>query len=1054
MKIQSSGFYLLRTPALPISKIIDFNNTNPSNEEAALFFAGLLNDKTFLEAIYIASPDFYDQVMGWDRQSVNQKEPEKILLSLYKYFIRMCSRCTPYGLFAGCSMGTITETTRIELEGLEKSHRNIRLDMNYVGEIVDYLLNIDPVKENSLFYPNSSLYKIADKYRYLEYRIINKQRMYYLTQVSANTYLEKLLTLATKGGTIANMIAVLCAEDEVNEEEANEFVEQLIQSQILISEFELMITGEEFFDQLLDKLKSFPGADMWLRPFLMVNKILKSENPSIADYLQISRLLKGVLPDTNAKDLIQVDLFTKSAQNELSDSFVNDLAKSFEKLYKINFLAESMDLSDFRNAFLERYEAREMPLMDVLDPETGIGYGKMVLNNTDFTPLIDDINFTSQTEEKLKWTRLRNFQLKKIVEASGKQLKEVLISDADLAELSETTTNVPDSLYIHGLVSATQSDKFPLDFVLISNVGPSGASLLGRFCHGDKGLSENVCNYLHDEELHNAECIYAEIVHLPQSRVGNILMRPFLREYEIVYLGNSVLKSDNQIRVEDLMISVRNGEVILRSKRLKKRIIPRMTTAHAFANGNLSTYKFLCDLQFQNMMPGVNWNWGPFASLAYLPEVRYKNIILSRRTWNLNKKNFDTSKNASKADIVEQLYEVVAELGLPKHVLLVEGDNELLLDTECRLSLKILAENISKRNVTTIVEFLNSPEKCIVEGNGGRYIGEFIIPLKKELPKEKANKLFYQLTNETAAGRIFIPGSEWLYLKIYCGTSTSEKILTEILKPLSHSLLEEDIIDKWFFIRYYDPKPHIRVRFHNGKDPSFTAKIQQRLYPVLNDYVNSNLVFNYQIDTYTREIERYSAGAMALSEDLFFYDSMTVVNFIDLIEGYEGETLRWLFAIRGVDVLLDDFKCTIEFKAEILSDLQNNFFNEFGASPQLKRLLDNKYRSSMKEISEVLDENLLKHDAFAETEQLSDLFVQRSRNLAPVVDEIMSLTGDNSFYLKDLIFSYIHMFINRMFISNQRKHEMVIYHYLKKYYTSRIAQNKNKMTVKGGKTIV
>jgi len=77
--------------------------------------------------------------------------------------------------------------------------------------------------------------------------------------------------------------------------------------------------------------------------------------------------------------------------------------------------------------------------------------------------------------------------------------------------------------------------------------------------------------------------------------------------------------------------------------------------------------------------------------------------------------------------------------------------------------------------------------------------------------------------------RSFIIGSEWLYYKIYTGPKTSDLVLTDIIKPVVANLIANDTIDSWFFIRYNDPKHHIRVRFHYNK-PADVAIIINELY--------------------------------------------------------------------------------------------------------------------------------------------------------------------------------------------------------------------------------
>ena len=41
--------------------------------------------------------------------------------------------------------------------------------------------------------------------------------------------------------------------------------------------------------------------------------------------------------------------------------------------------------------------------------------------------------------------------------------------------------------------------------------------------------------------------------------------------------------------------------------------------------------------------------------------------------------------------------------------------------------------------------------------------------------------------------RTFITGSEWLYYKFYTGPKTADLILTNLIKPVSETLLEEGI---------------------------------------------------------------------------------------------------------------------------------------------------------------------------------------------------------------------------------------------------------------------
>lgn len=96
------------------------------------------------------------------------------------------------------------------------------------------------------------------------------------------------------------------------------------------------------------------------------------------------------------------------------------------------------------------------------------------------------------------------------------------------------------------------------------------------------------------------DVVYAEVVHLPQGRFGNFIVRPCLRRYEIPFLGRSGAPCEYQLPVTDLHLTIHDGQLILVSKRLGCRVLPRLATAHnPDVGAGLPIYRFLFALQHQ-----------------------------------------------------------------------------------------------------------------------------------------------------------------------------------------------------------------------------------------------------------------------------------------------------------------------------------------------------------------------------------------------------------------------------------------------------------------------
>lgn len=279
--------------------------------------------------------------------------------------------------------------------------------------------------------------------------------------------------------------------------------------------------------------------------------------------------------------------------------------------------------------------------------------------------------------------------------------------------------------------------------------------------------------------------------------------------------------------------------------------------------------------------------------------------------------------------------------------------------------------------------------------------------------------------------RVLIPGSNWLYYKIYSGFNSADTFVQEVLPNLIKVLTVNKYIDRWFFIRYTDPEYHLRLRFHLIKK-DYIGKVILYLDRVLSKHVNDGFIWKIQIDTYTREIERYS-GVMELSEKLFYYDSDCFINIINLLTENNDTNIRWIMAMISIDYLLNDFNLTIVQKKQLMNTLKSNFFKEFSLQ---KKQMTSKYRTYRDKIESIF----YGQERYCE---FYNVFIKRSIRSKETVNAIILTKNHNLSELYSLLTSYIHMMMNRWFVTKPRMHEAIIYTFLSMFYESEICRKEN-----------
>ncbi|MDV2447720.1 lantibiotic dehydratase [Elizabethkingia anophelis] len=704
--------FVVRRPFFNIKKLKEVFNTSGDVVEK------IISNDVFLEAIYLSSPEFYYEVIKW-KQSKNKKQlPLRLKNTLLKYFIRMSSRSTPFGLFSGVDTGYFTariqEKTFVEHS---KFKRDTKPDMHFLVSLAKYLENISQLKNKLLFYPNNSIYIVGDKIRYIEYSYHKGKREYIISTAPLSSELDQIF-LCSQNGLTTPELCNLLVNAEISTDDAGEFIQELIENQVLVSELEPNLTGADFTNHIiyvLEKYQLIKELSLILEIQKEIQKLDLQTGNTLPQYKKVEGIISKFPIAYEKKFLLQTDLYYEHT-TELNKEWKKKLWKALKFLNKVTILPyKDSRLIQFRNAFYKRFEDREIPLALALDTEIGIGYLQNK-QNKGLHPYLDDLLLPESPENKnldLSLSPLHQILNIKLQQKPSNE-NTIRLSDEDFKDFQEVWEDLPDTM---SFISEIVSEKGEEKLVFNGGGGNSGANLLARFCFEEHKVKSLVEAIIEKEEKLNPNSILAEVVHLPQSRVGNILRRPVLRKYEIPYLAKSTLGSDVQIPIHDLYISVKKDKVILHSKKLKKEIKPYLTNAHNYSKDGLPVYHFLCDLSLQNKRSTLVFDWGDLEHIYHsLPRVEYDDIILSKAKWKVFYEEIQhlyLLKDNSK-QLLEEVKKWQEKRLIPNWVQWVVSDNKLVLDLQNYDTCLLFLETLERKKSIIIEEFLFHENEAFV----------------------------------------------------------------------------------------------------------------------------------------------------------------------------------------------------------------------------------------------------------------------------------------------------------------------------------------------------
>ncbi|NMR33764.1 lantibiotic dehydratase [Chryseobacterium aquaticum] len=1026
-----STFYATRQPLLPLNKLLKFYDIakhHKSQDILDYLVKEFTSNYQLEEALYLASDVLYSELIKYKSipSNFSDKEKNRMLHSLTKYYIRASARATPFGLFGNFREGSFDIEGNNNASNILEYHP--KLDMEVLYQISEHILSIDGVKTYLTLSHNTSLYKTNDDFRYVEYRIKNGLRTHHLVSIKSDSLLNFVIKVSKKGIGYDALIIELLNNYDVDKEDIERYVDDLISCKLLITNLDINITGKDYFEILSDFISNVSPRitnDKILAVKNILQKInslllqINHEQSNVSFYKKIHELLKQFLPHIPEKNLIQLDVTSKKKDFTLPleiKSNLNNLLNIFSTFSK-SYSTENFQLEIFKRAFYERYENRMMKLTEVLDEELGIGYKSAIS--------IKDIHNSKRTDKN----KLTGFVLKKYHQYLKKKEEYIELNDI---EIKEYFGNVTDSKNVSPsftyLLNAYPKKEGSL-FRIIS-YSPSTTSLSGRFCGVHKEYYKKLNDLTNHIENQQSDYVYAEIVHLPQARVGNVIGRPYFGNYEIPYLSTSLLPESKKIIVDDLYIQMINKELYLFSKSLNKPIRPRLSNAHNYRKDGLPIYHFLSDMQYQNLDFQVIWDWSILEeSEEYFPRVVYKNIILQEAYWTIKDKNFaDLKKAKNFTDFKKKISELRQKLNIADWVVFKERDNVLYLDLSTDIGIELIQKYVNQNNKQIILHESLLDKKHELPDSA--YNKELVVPFvnfsQKVAPSLKRKKI-----SKDTVTRNFIPGSEWIYFKIYIEHKFSNKLLVILGDYIEKKLINKGLIEKWFFIRYSDPKQHIRLRLYT-KDLSTISTVVTGISNIFKHYGKSGKISSITQDSYQRELERYGDKNIIKTESLFYINSKLVYY---LYKSFKTISYNNLFFISYfmIEKYLETLSDNNLEKLKFLSENFNYYAKEFNYEND--KTIRNSLHEELRKIKNINVEEVLDKDTI------------NIINQSKIKNALLEIKNDvKSDYFR-ILASYIHMSINRLFYENQRFNEFKLYFFLYKKYQSIIARENFKNNI-------
>ncbi|MFI6684272.1 lantibiotic dehydratase [Streptomyces sp. NPDC050485] len=860
---------------------------------------GAAADALFMDALRVASPSLARLVTATTEAATTtagtatgrtDAQLRRAVISVLRYELRLRTRCTPFGLFAGVAPLRFEEpagtTAPVKTAWTAPPSSRTRVDLDWLNRLIRQL------EQQPELLPHLTLHRHAGTVRRGGRLVMSApsnpgsgagDTARSEVSVRRTPVVAAALEFAGSGPTGAAAVAELQRRfPQAGRGQIAGLLATLVRQEFLITGLRPVLDGSDPLGRLVEVLAAAERSIGHPLPILAALRAVAADRdrydrtPLGGRAAALTTLADGMRQLADSERLLHVDL-ALGAEIRLPGTVAEEAARALDVLWRLAPVGHGLPhLRTYHREFLERYGAdRVVPLAELLDDTVGLG-----------APAGYGWPASSRPEEPSRRSApARDALLARLaataVQAGG---REVVLDDAlvdRLAAADPGTGPAPRSCQLFtSLVAADQQALVNGDFLLVATGGPSHAeagATFGRFA-GLPGAAEPVDSVLGElTELAFPEVdgsIHLSVAYQPRTtRALNLANSRRSARHQIA-IGLPPDPGAIAVQLEEIGVAATPDHLYAMHLPTGHRLLPHAHNAIDLRGQAPNAARLLLELGRDAYRMCAPWDWGASAHAPFLPRVRYGRVVLCPAVWRLDELREQTALGPSDWRAAVDRWR--QQWRAPEQIVLTKFDLRLPLDLSAAWHLELLRDAITKDPDLSAVEQAGGedrPGDWLRDQDGHAHPAELSMAFinmtghQHELPSPPVPAP----TATQARDRAADPGGDWLYARLYLAGRHTDGFLGEHLPAFLAELPASvgELIDRWFFVRYRDEADHLRLRFHGPAD-----RLWPHLLPPLRDAVarwrEQGLVGRFVLDGYEPEWERYGGPEAQPAAERFF----------------------------------------------------------------------------------------------------------------------------------------------------------------------------------------